>query len=267
MRGFKAVDGGWESPLEDWELEFLADLLAQVLVILDSAAPSGPRGGRPAGAAPPGPGGPRAAESARDAEILAALDFDIEEPAGEPGGAGTGAAGEPGGAGEPGPGAPGPGERPGRRDPAAPAGPPAASAALAPFVEALLPDASEDPDTAVEVAAMTRGRLRALKSERARRVMAELIEPTGARGAVRVSAGTEQDWLGALNDLRLVLAQRLGIDSAEAAEDVHAIAREAPPPHESDEFRWRRGAALSYDMLTWWQESLLRVLLRGQGPA
>ena len=256
MRGFKAVDGGWESPLEDWELEFLADLLAQVLVILDSAAPSGPRPARTA-PAPAGSGGPRAAESARDAEILAALDFDIEEPAGK----------GIGGAGEPGPGAPGPGERPGRRDPVAPAGPPAASAALAPLVEALLPDASEDPDTAVEVAAMTRGRLRALKSERARRVMAELIEPTGARGAVRVSAGTEQDWLGALNDLRLVLAQRLGIDSAEAAEDVHAIAREAPPPHESDEFRWRRGAALSYDMLTWWQESLLRVLLRGQGPA
>ena len=251
MRGFKAVDGGWESPLEDWELEFLADLLAQVLVILDSAAPSGPRGGRPAGAAPPGPGGPRAAESARDAEILAALDFDIEDPAGEPGGAGE----------------PGPDGDPGHRDRTGPADPPAASDALAPFVEALLPDASEDPDTAVEVAAMTRGRLRALKSERARRVMAELIEPTGARGAVRVSAGTEQDWLGALNDLRLVLAQRLGIDSAEAAEDVHAIAREEPPPHESDEFRWRRGAALSYDMLTWWQESLLRVLLRGQGPA
>lgn len=261
MRGFKAVDGGWESPLEDWELEFLADLLAQVLVVLDSAAPPGPRSARTARSAPSGPGGPRAAESARDAEILAALDFDIEDPAGEPGGAGAGAAGEPG------PGAPDPGERPGRRDPPAPADPPAASAALAPFVEALLPDASEDPDIAVEVAAMTRGRLRALKSERARRVMAELIEPTGAHGAVRVSAGTEQDWLGVLNDLRLVLAQRLGIDSAEAAEDVHAIAREAPPPHESDEFRWRRGAALSYDMLTWWQESLLRVLLRGQGPA
>ena len=261
MRGFKAVDGGWESPLEDWELEFLADLLAQVLVILDSAAPPGPRPGRPAGAAPPGPGGPRAAESARDAEILAALDFDIEEP---------------GDAGESDPnGGPGTGTGPdvGRRDWtgsadwAGSAAPPAASAALAPLIEALLPDASEDPDVAVEVAAMTRGRLRALKSERARRVMAELIEPTGARGAVRVSAGTEQDWLGALNDLRLVLAQRLGIDSAEAAEDVHAIAREAPPPHESDEFRWRRGAALSYDMLTWWQESLLRVLLRGQGPA
>ena len=264
MRGFKAVDGGWESPLEDWELEFLADLLAQVLVILDSAAPPGPRPGRPAGAAPPGPGGPRAAESARDAEILAALDFDIEEP-------GDAGESDPNG----GPGGPGTGTGPdvGRRDWtgsadwAGSAAPPAASAALAPLIEALLPDASEDPDVAVEVAAMTRGRLRALKSERARRVMAELIEPTGARGAVRVSAGTEQDWLGALNDLRLVLAQRLGIDSAEAAEDVHAIAREEPPPHESDEFRWRRGVALSYDMLTWWQESLLRVLLRGQGPA
>ena len=53
MRGFKAVDGGWESPLEDWELEFLADLLAQVLVVLDSAAPPGPpRGGGPRGGAP-----------------------------------------------------------------------------------------------------------------------------------------------------------------------------------------------------------------------
>lgn len=102
MRGFKAVDGGWESPLEDWELEFLADLLAQVLVVLDSAAPPGPRSARTARSAPSGPGGPRAAESARDAEILAALDFDIEDPAGEPGGAGAGAAGEPGGAGEPG---------------------------------------------------------------------------------------------------------------------------------------------------------------------
>ena len=224
-------------------------------MILDSAAPSGPRPARTA-PAPAGSGGPRAAESARDAEILAALDFDIEDPAGEPGGAG-----------EPGPGASDPDGDPGHRDRTGPADPLAVSDALAPFVEALLPDASEDPDIAVEVAAMTRGRLRALKSERARRVMAELIEPTGAHGAVRVSAGTEQDWLGALNDLRLVLAQRLGIDSAEAAEDVHAIAWEEPPPHESDEFRWRRGAALSYDMLTWWQESLLRVLLRGQGPA
>ena len=228
MRGFAKAVGGWESRLEAWEREYLAGLLEQVAVLLAADDPGGRQDG---GTTSPQPG-LRQGESARDGDVLAALDFD-----------------------------------PDPQEPPAPLPPTSAPPALAPVIDVLLPDASEDPDTAVEVAAMTRGRLRALKSERARRVMAELIEPTGARGAVRVSAGTEQDWLGALNDLRLVLAQRLGIDSAEAAEDVHAIAREAPPPHESDEFRWRRGAALSYDMLTWWQESLLRVLLRGQGPA
>lgn len=228
MRGFAKAVGGWESRLEAWEREYLAGLLEQVAVLLAADDPGGRQDG---GTTPPQPE-LRQGESARDGDVLAALDFD-----------------------------------PDPQEPPAPLPPTSAPPALAPVIDVLLPDASEDPDIAVEVAAMTRGRLRALKSERARRVMAELIEPTGARGAVRVSAGTEQDWLGALNDLRLVLAQRLGIDSAEAAEDVHAIAREAPPPHESDEFRWRRGAALSYDMLTWWQESLLRVLLRGQGPA
>ena len=228
MRGFAKAVGGWESRLEAWEREYLAGLLEQVAVLLAADDPGGRQDG---GTTPPQPE-LRQGESARDGDVLAALDFD-----------------------------------PDPQEPPAPLPPTSAPPALAPVIDVLLPDASEDPDIAVEVAAMTRGRLRALKSERARRVMAELIEPTGARGAVRVSAGTEQDWLGALNDLRLVLAQRLGIDSAEAAEDVHAIAREEPPPHESDEFRWRRGAALSYDMLTWWQESLLRVLLRGQGPA
>ena len=238
MRGFAKAADGWESRLETWEREYLAGLLEQVAVLLAADGPADPAADRPGGptgeAASPHPE-LRQGESARDGDVLAALDFD-----------------------------PDPQGRPASRPPPSPT---SAPPALAPVIDVLLPDASEDPDIAVEVAAMTRGRLRALKSERARRVMAELIEPTGARGAVRVSAGTEQDWLGALNDLRLVLAQRLGIDSAEAAEDVHAIAREAPPPHESDECRWRRGAALSYDMLTWWQESLLRVLLRGQGPA
>ena len=235
MRGFAKAVGGWESRLEAWEREYLAGLLEQVAVLLAADGPAEPASDRPGGredGAPFPQARLRRGESTHDGDVLAALDFD-----------------------------------PDPQEPPAPLPPTSAPPALAPVIDVLLPDASEDPDTAVEVAAMTRGRLRALKSERARRVMAELIEPTGAHGAVRVSAGTEQDWLGALNDLRLVLAQRLGIDSAEAAEDVHAIAREAPPPHESDEFRWRRGAALSYDMLTWWQESLLRVLLRGQGPA
>ena len=93
--------------------------------------------------------------------------------------------------------------------------------------------------------------------------IAELLEPTGGGGAVRVVRGHEQEWLGALNDVRLVLAQRLDIDGPEAADDVHAVAWQEAPSSENDDARWRRGIALSYDMLTWWQESLVTVLLSG----
>ena len=84
--------------------------------------------------------------------------------------------------------------------------------ALTPVINALLPDASEDPEIALEVADLTRERLRDLKHERLETVITELLEPTGAGGAVRISRGHEQEWLGALNDVRLVLAQRLDID-------------------------------------------------------
>lgn len=135
--------------------------------------------------------------------------------------------------------------------------------ALAPVLDMLLPDASEDPDIALEVADLTRSRLRALKYERLEAAIAELLEPTGGGGAVRVVRGHEQEWLGALNDVRLVLAQRLDIDGPEAADDVHAVAWQEAPSSENDDARWRRGIALSYDMLTWWQESLVTVLLSG----
>jgi len=113
------------------------------------------------------------------------------------------------------------------------------------------------------VADLTRERLRDLKHERLETVITELLEPTGAGGAVRISRGHEQEWLGALNDVRLVLAQRLDIDGPEAAEEAHAVAWEGAPEDEDDDARWRRGIALSYDMLTWWQESLVAVLLYG----
>ena len=135
--------------------------------------------------------------------------------------------------------------------------------ALAPVIDALLPDASEDPEVALEMAGLTRSPLRALKQERLEAVMAELLEPTGVGGAVRIARGHEQKWLGALNDVRLVLAKRLDIDGPEAAEEAHAIAWEEAPENEDEDALWRRGIALSYDMLTWWQESLVTVLLYG----
>lgn len=245
MRGFVPVPDGWASGLEAWEREFIAGLLDQVGGVLASAGSPvesdarTERGGHDAtdwgsstteGAGRPALAVARDGESAEDAAVLASLDFAAPDPedAG-PAAARSLAGGVP--------------------------------ASLAPLLEVLLPDASEDPDVAVEVAGMTRGHLRALKHERLEGVVAELLEPTGEAGSVLVRRGEEGSWLGALNDARLVLAERLGIEDAEDADDVHALAYEDAPEGEDEDTRWRRGLALAYDMITWWQESLVAVLL------
>lgn len=259
MHSFVPVEEGYASRLTGWEREYLAGLLNQVARVLateppaEGAAdrvagphspgspaaggapapgPAGPGGGRPAcrdeGAHPGGTpeSRPRAGETSRDAEVLAALDFDPEPTAGAP----------------------------------------SSSASAAPLLEVLLPDASEDPQVAVEIASLTRARLRRDKRTRLEAAVAELMDPTGRDGAVLVPHGREQDWLGALNDVRLVLAERLGIDGPEAAQEVHAAAWAQDLPEEGAD-RWRRAMALSYDMLTWWQESLTCVVLFGEGDA
>ena len=228
MHGFAEAPGGWESRLETWEREYLAGLLEQVAMLLAADGSGSPNGLQDAHGAGDSRSEPRLGESAQDRAVLAALDFDP----------------------------PGPGRSASSSLTAAPP-------ALAPVIDALLPDASEDPEVALEVADLTRARLRGLKHERLKAAIVELLEPTGADGAVRVVRGHEQEWLGALNDVRLVLAQRLDIDGPQAAEATHAIARQEAPRDEDDDARWRRGLALSYDMLTWWQESLVTVLLYG----
>ena len=229
MRGFAKAADGWESRLETWEREYLAGLLEQVAVLLIPGDPDTPHGIQ-GDAEEPRHSEPRRGESTHDGDVLAALDFD-----------------------------------PDPREPSdsRPLYSASALPALTPVIDALLPDASEDPEIALEVADLTRERLRDLKHERLETVITELLEPTGAGGAVRISRGHEQEWLGALNDVRLVLAQRLDIDGPEAAEEAHAVAWEGAPEDEDDDARWRRGIALSYDMLTWWQESLVAVLLYG----
>ena len=259
MHSFVPVEEGYASWLTSWEREYLAGLLDQVARVLateppaeeaaDDVAeqqshgqPAAGAGGAPA-SGPAGPddhpahqhecaqpgdtaeGRPRAGETSRDAEVLASLDFDP--------------------------------------DPEPTAGTPSSSASAAPLLEVLLPDASEDPQVAVEIASLTRARLRRDKRTRLETAVAELLAPTGTDGAVLVRNGQEQDWLGALNDVRLVLAERLGIDGPEAAQEVHAAAWEQDPPEEGAG-RWRHAMALSYDMLTWWQESLLTSVLSAE---
>ena len=228
MRAFRRAPAGLACGLDDWERELLARLALEVRALLQSDAPPGGGTGQSETSSPSRPDPVRPGESERDRRVLEALDFDLDAPTNH--------------------------VHPGR---------PSAD----PVIAVLLPQASEDPITSMEVSSLTRARLRGDKVDRLARMAAELRAPSGPEGTVLVAPGQESDWLGASNDIRLVLAQRLGIESAQDAERVHAAAFQEAPEEETSREQWYRGTALVYDMVTWWQESLVSALFGGTGPA
>ena len=228
MRAFRRVPEGLACGLDDWERELIARLALEVRGLLQADAPSAEDAGESETSSPSRPDPVRPGESERDREVLEALDFDLDAPINH-----------------------------------LHAGRPNAD----PVIAVLLPQASEDPLTSMEVSSLTRARLRGDKVDRLARLAAELRAPSGPEGTVLVAPGQESDWLGATNDIRLVLAQRLGIESAQDAERVHTAAFQELPEEETSREQWYRGTALVYDMVTWWQESLVSALFGGTGPA
>ena len=228
MRAFRRVPEGLACGLDDWERELIARLALEVRGLLQADAPCAEDAGESETSSPSRPDPVRPGESERDREVLEALDFDLDAPINH-----------------------------------VHAGRPNAD----PVIAVLLPQASEDPLTSMEVSSLTRARLRGDKVDRLARLAAELRAPSGPEGTVLVAPGQESDWLGATNDIRLVLAQRLGIESAQDAEPVHAAAFQEAPEEETSREQWYRGTALVYDMITWWQESLVSALFGGTGPA
>ena len=228
MRAFRRVPEGLACGLDDWERELLARLALEVRALLQADAPPVEGTGESETSSSSRPDPVRPGESERDREVLEALDFDLDPPTNH--------------------------VHAGRPD-------------ADPVIAVLLPQASEDPITSMEVSSLTRARLRGDKVDRLVRLAAELRAPSGPGETVLVASGQESDWLGAINDIRLVLAQRLGIESAQDAEHVHAVAFQEAPEEETDREQWYRGTALVYDMITWWQESLVSALFGGTGPA
>ena len=228
MRAFRRVPEGLACGLDDWERELIARLALEVRGLLQADAPSAEDAGESETSSPSRPDPVRPGESERDREVLEALDFDLDAPINH-----------------------------------VHAGRPNAD----PVIAVLLPQASEDPLTSMEVSSLTRARLRGDKVDRLERLAAELRAPSGPEDTVLVVPGREPDWLGATNDIRLVLAQRLGIESAQDAERVHTAAFQELPEEETSREQWYRGTALVYDMVTWWQESLVSALFGGTGPA
>ena len=116
-----------------------------------------------------------------------------------------------------------------------------------PALRRLFPDAyADDEEAAAEFRRFTERSLRDVKLEHARTVLATL---DGSGGTVTLSDAEAQAWLGTLNDLRLTLAERIGLD-----EDNHEAFYDLPPEHPA--------FALFhlYDWFTFLQESLVHAL-------
>jgi hypothetical protein len=108
-----------------------------------------------------------------------------------------------------------------------------------PVVLRLLPVAyPEDPDAAAEYANATRSRLAAAKADAARRLVADLEAAPG--GVVHLDEEAAVRWLTAIGDLRLALAERVGIEE---------VQRSVRTPH-----------GMLYAWLTWLQGSLVEAL-------
>jgi hypothetical protein len=105
----------------------------------------------------------------------------------------------------------------------------------------LLPEAApDDPDASAEFASATRERLAASKAENARRVVADLEAAPG--GVVRLDEAAALVWVTALGDLRIALAERVGIENVQKASSPQGLV---------------------YAWLTWLQGSLVEVLDAG----
>jgi hypothetical protein len=108
-----------------------------------------------------------------------------------------------------------------------------------PVLQRLLPDAfPDDPDANAEFADATRSRLAQSKADGARRITADL--ESAPNGVVRLAPDEAVVWLKALGDVRLALAERVGID---------AVQHDVRTPH-----------GLMYAWLTWLQGSLVDVM-------
>lgn len=121
-----------------------------------------------------------------------------------------------------------------------------------PALRRLLPDASrEDAEQAAEFRRYTERGLRARKQE-ALRTARDTLERPGR--TLRLSEAEAAAWLTALTDVRLVLAERLGLRTDEDAARLPAVVAGA----DADDPRvW---LAAVYDFLTWMQETLVGAL-------
>lgn len=141
-----------------------------------------------------------------------------------------------------------------------------------PAVRRLLPDASDDDDElAAEFRRLTEGDLRRVKIDRLRALWQALVGDPATDGDTDLLVRREDAvaLAATLTDLRLVLADRLGLESEEDSDELYDALdrREQGEQHPersarevlADEIREYLGSVFA--ALGWLQESLMTVLL------
>ena len=122
-----------------------------------------------------------------------------------------------------------------------------------PAVLRLLPDGSrDDPEVAQSFRRLTEPTLRERKTAALELAGRALVRAD----PVVLDAAEAQALLKGLTDVRLVIAERLGLRTDEDVERLHAALASG-----SDHAEAARAAAV-YDALSWWQESLVTALRR-----
>ncbi len=132
-----------------------------------------------------------------------------------------------------------------------------------PALARLLPPARRDDDrAAAEFRRFTERGLRQRKRAALRSARSVLDGWRAEPGSDQVMTERQaQDWTTALTDVRLVLAERLGIESDADAEALHDLDPDDLDPDEPTDW-----LAMVYDFVTWVQESVTDVLLQTLPP-
>ncbi|WP_153393604.1 DUF2017 family protein [Ornithinicoccus halotolerans] len=131
-----------------------------------------------------------------------------------------------------------------------------------PALRRLLPPAHrDDPEQAADFRRLTQHSLRSRKAATLATAVAALEEADPP--VVSLDEGQAHALVVGLTDVRLVLGERLGLETDEDAERLHEMLQEVlagREPADVDPHLVQQAA--SYDFLTWLQETLTSALLR-----
>jgi hypothetical protein len=132
-----------------------------------------------------------------------------------------------------------------------------------PAVHRLLPDASrEDPEVSAEFRRLTEDDLRQDKIDRLATLYAALTAPEATEEGVLLLPRAHGPRLAAtLTDIRLVLADRLGLTDEEAAAALEDELDGPEPDADDRSAQVRHYLGTVYVALGWWQETLMSCLL------